>query len=234
MTIDDLIKLYETKKQEFGKDAYKHISELFSEAKEMYRRDFLKKPTPKGDFEQSWKPFKGYNLEKLILYIIQDEVETLGLKVVRGNKFERTKPENLTEELSRVKRNVSVDFGEFGLHVPDVDLIIYDPQDCKVIVILSSKVTLRERIAQTGYWKIKLSNNAATKDIKVFFFTPDEDGTLTVKKPTKKGRAIVEIDTDGSYVMTVATIEESDKVKIFPKFIEDLRKITYAKRERRN
>jgi type II restriction enzyme len=124
-----------------------------------------------------------------------------------------------------VKRNLTVDYGEFGLHLPDVDLIIYDPKTSKVVAVLSSKVTLRERIAQTGYWKIKLASDKATKHIKVYFVTPDEDGTLTIKKPTKKGRAIVEVDTDGSYVLSETNIEESDKVKMFDKFIDDLKKL---------
>ena len=92
----------------------------------------------------------------------------------------------------------------------------------KVIAILSSKVTLRERIAQTGYWKMKLASDKVTEHIKVYFVTLDEDGTLTLKKPVKKGRAIVETDLDGSYILSEMAIEESDKVKMFDKFIEDL------------
>jgi type II restriction enzyme len=225
MTFKDLIKLYEKYKKKYGNEAYKHISELFDEAKIQHKKDWLKAPTPARDFEQSWKPIKGHGLENLILYIIQSEVESLGLKVISGEKFEKTNGGNLTEELSKVKRNVSVDFGEFGLHVPDADLIIYNPRDCKILAILSSKTTLRERIAQTGYWKIKLSKDPITRHIKVFFITPDTDNTLTYKKPTKKGRAIVETDTDGSYVMTTRKIEESDKVKMFDKFIEDLKNL---------
>lgn len=164
------------------------------------------------------------------MYIIQKEVEEIGLKVVSGRKFEKIKPENLTEELSKVKRNVSVDFGEFGLHTPDVDLVIYDPRNYEIIAILSSKSTLRERIAQTGYWKIKLSQDKITKHIKVFFVTSDGDKTLSIKKPAKKGRAIVEVDTDGSYVMSEEEIEESNKVKKFDKFLIDLKNLIYAKR----
>ena len=119
-----------------------------------------------------------------------------------------------------------VDYGEFGSHLPDVDLIIYDLKTSKVVAVLSSKVTLRERIAQTGYWKIKLASDGATNHIKVYFVTPDEDGTLTIKTPTKKGRAIVEVDTDGSYVLSETDIEESDKVKMFDKFIDDLKKLS--------
>ncbi|MEK6895937.1 MAG: BsaWI family type II restriction enzyme [Nanoarchaeota archaeon] len=229
MKFADLVKLYEEKKKKHGVDTYKHISELLDEAKVLHKKDWQKNPTENGDHEQSWRAFKGKNLEKLIIHIIADEVKALGLNIIDGNTLERTKAENLSKELSQVKRNLIIDYGEFGAHLPDVDIIIYDPKTSKVIAVLSSKVTLRERIAQTGYWKIKLSSDQATKHIKVYFITPDEDGTLTIKKPTKKGRAIVEVDTDGSYVLSETKIEESDKVKMFDKFIEDLKVLINGK-----
>ena len=202
------------------------------EAKQLHRKDWLKSPTSNKDHEQSWRAFKGKNLEKLVVHIIKDEVEILGLKIVDGNALERTNSNNLSEELNRVKRNLLIDYGEFGFHLPDVDIIIYEPKTYEVIAVISSKVTLRERIAQTGYWKIKLSQDKITKHIKVFFVTPDEDKTLSVRKPAKKGRAIVEIDTDGSYVMSEEEIEESNKVKKFDKFLLDLKNLIYAKRSK--
>lgn len=233
MKFNDLLKLYESKKKQYGNKTFHYISQILREAKELHKKDWLKSPTPNKDHEQSWRAFKGKNLEKLILYIIKDEVESLNLKVVEGNILERTNANNLPEELNQVKRNLLVDFGEFGAHLPDVDIIIYEPKTFKIIAVISSKVTLRERIAQTGYWKIKLSQDSITKDIKVFFITPDEDKTLRIKNPAKKGRAIVEVDTDGSYVMSEEEIEESEKVKKFDKFITDLKKIIYANRRKR-
>jgi type II restriction enzyme len=220
MTIKDLIALYNKQKEKYGKEAYRHISNLLREAKAQHKKDF------KGDdHEQSWRAFKGKNLEKLIEFIIVDEVRNLGLEVVNGNSLERTNGKNLSKEMSLVKRNLLIDYGEFGSHLPDVDIIIYNPKTSKIIAVLSSKVTLRERIAQTGYWKIKLASDEVTKHIKVYFVTPDEDGTLTSKKPAKKGRAIVEVDLDGSYVLSETNIEESEKVKMFDKFIDDLKKL---------
>ncbi len=70
-----------------------------------------------------------------------------------------------------------------------------------------------------------------TKHIKVFFITPDEDQTLKRKHPAKKGRAIVEVDTDGSYVMSEEKVEESEKVKMFDKFIEDLKRLVEKSRK---
>ncbi|MEA3272972.1 MAG: BsaWI family type II restriction enzyme [Patescibacteria group bacterium] len=221
MTIKDLIKIYETKKEKYNAQAYRHISNVLKEAKEKHKKDFTG-----NDHEQSWRAFKGKNLEKLIEYIITDEVKDLGLEVVNGNMLERTNGANLSKELSLVKRNLLIDYDEFGSHLPDVDIVIYNPKTSKVVVVLSSKVTLRERIAQTGYWKIKLASDKATKHIQVYFVTPDEDGTLTIKNPAKKGRAIVEIDTDGSYVLSETDIEESDKVKMFDKFIDDLKNLS--------
>ena len=230
MNFQDLIRLYEEKKKQYKTEAFRHISELLREAKELHKRDWQKSPTPNKDHEQSWRAFKGKNLEKLVIHIIKDEVESLGLKIVEGNTLERKNSNNLSEELNRVKRNLLIDYGEFGSHLPDVDIIIYEPKTREVIAVLSSKVTLRERIAQTGYWKIKLSQDKITRHIKVLFVTPDEDKTLSIKKPAKKGRAIVELDTDGSYVMSEEEIEESNKVKKFDRFLVDLKNLIYAKR----
>ncbi len=233
MTIEDLIKIYDRYKTKFGDDASKHISELFTEAKAIHRKDFLNSPTAQRaiengrqpDHEQSWRAFKGKNLEKLIIHIIKDEVEAMNLKVVEGNKLERTKGAKLNQELNIVKRNLLVDYGRFGAHLPDVDIVIYDPRTSNIIAVISSKVTLRERIAQTGYWKLKLASDKVTKHIKVYFVTPDEDRTLAFKEPMKKGRAIVEADLDGSYVLCEDYIEESKKVKTFDKFITDLKAV---------
>jgi len=220
MNINDLIKIYEAKKAQYGPEAYRYISNVLMEAKEQHKKDF------QGvDHEQSWKGFKGNALEGLILYIINDEITIMGLKIVKGKKFERTKPENLSTELKHVKKNLSIDFGKFGFHTPDVDLVIYDPKTYKVIAVLSSKVTLRERITQTAYWNLKMKNYELTNHIKVYFVTPDEDSTLTIANPAKKGRVIVEVDTDGGYVLSEKKIEQSDKVKTFDKFIDDLKSL---------
>lgn len=240
MKFSDLIKLYENKKKLFGDEAYKHISELLEEAKNTHKKDFFKSKTAERaikegrtpDHEQSWKSFKGKNLEKLIDYIIRKEIEALGLKITTDKALESN---ILNEELSRVRRNLVVHYGQYDI-VPDSDIVIYDPKDWQVIAVISSKVTLRERIAQTAYWKLKLSQDPVTSSIKALFVTPDEDGDLVERLPTKtnkskgfKGRIIVEYDTDGAYALR--EVEESEKVKKFPKLIEDIRKIVYEKQK---
>ena len=207
----------------YGKDTYKYISETLEEAKILHKKHFKQ-----TDHEQSWRAFKGKNLEKLIVYILTKEVRRLGLDLVQGHTLERNSS-SLPTVLDKVKRNLLIDYGEFGMHLPDVDIIIFDPTSSQAIAVVSIKVTLRERIAQTGYWKLKLDSAPVTRGIRVYF-TPDEDGTLITRKPTKKGRAIVEVDTDGGYVMSEDKIEESDHVKTFDKFIADLQAIAKQKK----
>ena len=224
--IKNLLQIYKKYECEYKEEAYKHISEILAEAKPLHKQTFIGK-----DHDQSWRAFKGKNLEKLIIYIIEEEVKKIGLKITDGSILERTKEENLCVELSKVKRNLLIDYGEFGYYLPDVDIVIYRTTTFKIVAVLSSKVTLRERIAQSAYWKIKLHSQELTKHIKVYFITPDEDETLKCKTPAKKGRAIVETDLDGTYVLNKTEIEEDDKVKRFDKFIDDLKECVKSQNE---
>ncbi|MGB9935383.1 MULTISPECIES: hypothetical protein [Thermodesulfovibrio] len=72
MKINKLLKLYEDYKEKYGDKVYNYISDLLKEAKNIHKEDWEKSPTPNRDHEQSWRAFKGKNLEKLILYIIKD------------------------------------------------------------------------------------------------------------------------------------------------------------------
>ncbi len=219
-TVDTLYQMYDEYESVHGKEAYRYVSQILKDAKPLHKKSFAG-----SDYEQSWISFKGKNLKKLIVYIIKSEVNKLGLEIVNGNTLERKREDNLSEELASVKRNLLIDYGEFGYHLPDVDIVIYKLDSYKVIAILSSKVTLRERIAQSGYWKLKLSAQKLTKHIKFYFVTPDEDGVFASKSHVKKARAIVEVDLDGSYVLSEEAIEESDRVKPFGEFVDDLMEI---------
>ena len=219
-TFEDLLQIYQKYERKYPHHVHQYISEILNDAKPAHKACFSG-----NDHEQSWRSFKGKNFEKLIIYILKNEIHKLGLKITDGNHLERSHEQNLSPELAMVKRNLLIDYGEFGYHLPDVDIIIYEPPTYRIIALLSSKVTLRERIAQSSYWKLKLLSQDLTKHIKVYFVTPDEDGTLTTRNPAKKGRAIVEIDLDGSYVLGDKEIIESDKVKKFDKIIPDIEKL---------
>ncbi len=69
MKFQDLIKLYEKKKVQHGAEAFRYISKLLKEAKEIHKKDWFKSPTPNKDHEQSWRAFKGKNLEEPVIHI---------------------------------------------------------------------------------------------------------------------------------------------------------------------
>lgn len=225
MKFKDLAKLYEKEKEKYGSNAFLYISEILSKAKQQHIKDYIERETKKGrkleelDPEQSWRAFKGKNFEKLILYIIEDSVRRLGLKCTRDTKLDA---KHLSEELSKVRRNLVVHYGKYDV-IPDTDIVIYDPETYEIVAVVSCKITLRERIAQTAYWKLKLLGDPVTQNIKVFFVTPDEDGHLVRKERPSKPRIIVEHDTNGAYVLR--SVEESERVKVFNKFLDDLRKV---------
>lgn len=214
---EDVKKLYKEVEQTKGREAYKYISDVFEKAKVAHKEDFLNR-NPKGNHQQSWNNFKGNCFQELLQHIITELIEPFGLRVVSDDDLNR-------EDLDVVRQNVLIDFGEFEMRLPDADIVVYNPENDRVIAIISSKTSLRERVAQTGYWKFKLLESENTAHIKVYLITPDSDKIFKRRNLTRKERVIVEIDLDGTYVLTKEDVEESDKVKLFEHFIEDFKKV---------
>ncbi len=229
MKFKDLLEMYEDKKKKFGVEAYKYISDIFKEAREKYKQEYLLSPKAQKlraqgkvpDAEQSWKAFKGKNFEKLILHSMSDEIKSIpNLRCVPGTSLTKNKS---SEELAHVYDNLTVRYGSWAL-LPDVDLVIYEPNTYRVVGVISCKITLRERIAQTAYWKLKLASQPLRMHIKGYFVTADEDGNLVKgMSDPHRNRIIVEHELDGTY--SLRKVEESSKVKAFPRLIEDLRRL---------
>ena len=220
-TCEDVKNLYKEMERTKGAEAYRYISEVFEQAKAPHKEDFLRR-NPDGIHEQSWHSFKGSCFEKILQYILVRSIENLDLKVINGNRLDSRR---LSQTLDAVKRNVLVNFGEFGMRLPDADLVVYEPENSRVIAIISSKTSLAERVAQTGYWKLKLLESQNTEHIKVYLITADRGKKLTRLDPATKSRVIAEVELDGTYVLTTETLEESDKVKLFEHFIDDLKQV---------
>jgi len=231
MNFEDLKNMYDEKKKLYRENAYLHISEIFEDAREEHKQQYLaskraQKRIQQGeipDAEQSWKGFKGNNFERLILYIISSELGTDKIRCIPGAWLKR---KQLSAELSEVHQNLAVRYGKYRL-LPDADLVVYNTSTYEVKAIISCKITLRERIAQTAYWKLKLASDPATMHIKGYFVTTDEDGDLvkglddTLRASAARNRIIVEHELDGTY--TLRESAESQRVKMFGKFINDLR-----------
>ncbi|RKU22248.1 hypothetical protein C6499_20105 [Candidatus Poribacteria bacterium] len=175
-----------------------------------------------GEIGRSWRASKGDTFRERILYMIAAPIESLDLKVIESSELESIK---LMPQLDAVKRNMIIDYGEFGMQLPDTDVIVYRPENSQIIAIISSKISVKESVVQVGYWKFKLLESENTAHIKVYLITPDANKDLTRIAPAKEPRVIAEIELDGTYVLTTEALEESDKVKLFEHFIEDFKQV---------
>lgn len=232
----ELLKRYEELRSKHPKDAWQYISQLFEDFRphfrELYRQSKRAQQKIKQgkeiDPDQAWRNFKGKAFERLILHMIKTEVESVGLQCVTGDEVVAKIDDRI---LGSIYRQIVVRYGYYAV-VPDIDLVIFRSDNLRVVGVVSCKVTLRERVAQTAYWKIKLKADPNTAHIKVLFVTPDEDGDLVSRLPEPsqgvvprgfKNRILVEHELDGTYVLR--KIEPSEKVKTFDHFIDDLRKL---------
>jgi type II restriction enzyme len=199
---------------------FSQVSELLEGLKKRHEEDCR---VAKKDPGQSWRIVKGKALERFLRCVVKDKLRKLNICVIDGSRLEHAKSLNPVEK--EVKQQISVDYGNSGFHLPDSDMVLYRCNSGRihVLAILSCKVTLRERIAQTGYWKGKLSKCERTNHIKMFFVTPDEDKTL--RGGMNKSRAIVEKDTDGAYILASGNFERNAKIKEFPELFRDIERL---------
>lgn len=161
---------------------YKNIPEFLLVAEEEHARRL----SPNKNASQSWRNVKGLGLEKVLEHIISQKLRPHNLELIS------------VEEASE---KVEIDFGEYGSHLPDVDLIVYQPSQERILAILSIKSSLRERATQTAYWRLKLHAQSNTKNIRVFLLTPNSDNDLRRRPRKKKNRAVLETDIDAIYVV---------------------------------
>ena len=224
-TIKDLLKFYDgPHTAKYGKDAPKHLGELFEETKKEHWDVFRHHPTKK-DHEQAWKGFLGSNVEKLLTHILSEKVESFGLALTNGKSLERKLEKNLTSEQKALKRDISIDYGALGSVLPDADIVLYDPNALRVVAVISSKTSLRERVAQTAYWRVKLAAQDSTRHVKMYLFTLDKDGVFGESETKRKARVIAEGDVDCTYIMSAEPFEASDKIKDYCQFFDDLRRL---------
>ena len=219
MNFEDLKSLYHRRLRENPR-AYEEITDILVEAKEKFEADKLAE-NPQADLGQAWRAWKGKNFEKLVHYVVSNMIENSGLplKVISGSALERKR---VDKDLGKVKRNVVVDFGDYGSFVPDADIVVYSPSDGRVIAIISYKITLREQIDQTGFWKLRLGEDYNTKHIKVLFVTLDEDDTL-VSERTNKSKAIALSEFDSVYVLQKNIVQQPN-LSTLDRMVEELRK----------
>jgi len=216
MNIDQIKKIYlSRKKKEIGDN---FIKSIFDEIKEKYKKE---KRREGKDANQSWNSWSGKALQELIKFIVEDFISSLKFPIGITNDASLRK-KKLPAELDRVRRNIEI-FYDFHSIIPDADIIIYDKFSYRIIAVLSCKASLRERVAQSAYWKLKFQYNDTTKDILYYLLSTDNDGDfVNIGENISRDRIIVEYgEIDKAYIFR--DIPESDKVKNFSKIFDDLK-----------
>ena len=176
-----------------------------------------------GELGKNWRTSKASTFQERIQHLITGPIEGLGMKVIACAQL---RTDNiLSEELESVKRYLAVDYREFGPYIPHVDIVIYNPTNSHVVAVIRCEVNLRRYMLGIVHWRFKLRTEENTASIKFYLVTTGIDETVEVIGLPPSARAIAETDLDGAYVLTAEALEESDKVKLFEHFIEDLKQV---------
>ncbi len=184
--------------------------------------------------EQSWHSYVGNRFQAVIHAILRGYVKRL-----KDEDADYRGVEVLTE--GQVKRNeilmrkMVVKYGEDFYLLPDADSVIAwldsdEAWNSAVLAIVSCKTSLRERIAQACYWKVKLLSSDITKGIRVFLATTDNDNDFIIRDGRERfegkhrNRVMAEYELDGVYILrdSFELAWESKKVKRFDKMLDDL------------
>lgn len=206
-----------------------HVHEVWEEIIG-YRDKYVKRHN-----EQSWHTFVGHTFEKLIYSVLENYISQLSKKTEFKNLVLLSDSELKKNDV--LVKKLSVRYGDDQLLLPDTDMVIADynfsnPWTSEIVGIISCKTSLRERIAQACYWKLKLLSSDTTKNVRVFLATTDNDEDFVLKEKRNHGgksrnRIIAEYELDGIYILRgdFKREWESSKVKHYEQIFDDLVKI---------
>ena len=138
-----------------------------------------------GELGRSWRTSKGNTFRKRIQSIITEPIERLGMKTITRCELEDNR--GFSEELESVKQYLAIDSGKFNAYLPDVDIVIYSPENSRVIAIISCGVNLKNRAIDMAYWRLKLQVDPKTAAIKFYLITADIGRDSENCKLPKKG-----------------------------------------------
>ena len=190
--------------------------------------------------QQSWNSFVGHRFQGMIHSILKGYV-----KGIKEANHQYKGLEVLTDGEAKsndiIMRKLAVKYGDYLL-LPDVDSVIVwlDSKHLwgsEILAIVSCKTSLRERIAQACYWKLKLLSSDVQKGIRVFLATADHDNDFSLKEDVarfngkSRDRIISEYELDGIYILKedFRSDWESDKVKRFEHIFNDIVEIVKRK-----
>lgn len=159
-------------------------------------------------YKTRWRSASGVAFEKIIEdWLNSGELLRFGLRVMRGSKLPELAKKYITIPSKRKCLQQIVQL------TPDRDLAVLNSKD-SIVAMLSLKTSLRERLQETIFWKLLLSQ------IRFVLVTPDMDKELGTCKKPRKARMLAECFLDGVYV--VGDVDECPLVKKIEELPRDL------------
>jgi type II restriction enzyme len=213
MNFEDIKKIFDEHKCK--SDNYNFVGHIFIDIRRQYEQEAK---SAGKDPNQSWNAWSGKNFQKIIEYAIETHLRESQYPLGLTSDANLTKSV-LPADLERVRTNIEVFYDQYSV-VPDADIILYDRRNGKVIAVLSCKSSLRERIAQAAYWKVKLQSSMRTKDILCYLVSTDNDEDFQGERKTRNRIIVEHGELDGAYILQ--DIPESEKVKNFRHIFPDL------------
>lgn len=223
--LDALISAYDEAQEDTPEEV--DVAQLFEKVAKPIHEKIFTSERPGGNLGQSWNSVKGQLFERFAHYTIQSMIEEMSaenLKLAYGNKTgEEDKDTSEIADQKTARDSIEIDFGDQGRWSPDADLIVYSNYNhIRVEAIISCKTSLRERIAQTAFWKHKLASSDATSHIENYLITLDSDDVFLGNNPSKP-RAIALSELDAIFVLKPG-FDKHPKLKSFDRFTEELKK----------
>ncbi len=156
------------------------------------------------------RPLAGGSFEKLICDSLNQVFKNEELSLCAETKGKHR--QNIIKKLASAQHE-TIDVK------PDIDVVVYDTKNNKILSIISCKTTFRERLMQTISWKnyFLSSNDKDIKNIKVFVVTAWE----TLEDKTDRKRTSV---LDGVYV-TNKNVKVGGNVKKFDSIYNDIKNL---------
>jgi type II restriction enzyme len=188
-----------------------------------------KKAYMKSESSQSWNSYIGRVFQRIIYYVLKRYIAEISQTEQFNNLALFTEEEIDSNDFLHQK--LSIKYGKKERVLPDADMVIadyyhFDQNKSVIVAIVSCKTSLRERIAQACYWKLKLLSSDSTKHIRVFLATSDNDKDFDLDENGDKSRdrIIAEYELDGVYILkdNFRHEWESQKIKHYERVFEDL------------
>jgi len=203
MNFADVKKIYDQLKRE--NNDYNFVRDLFVNIREKFEQEARKAGK---DPNQAWNSWSGQNFQRIIEYAVEAHIRESRYQVGMTSDSKLRKS-TLPDHLEKVRANIEVMYEEHRV-VPDADIILYDERNFQVIAVLSCKASLRERIAQAAYWKIKLQSSGRTRNILCYLISTDNDGDFIGEKKSRDRIIVEHGEIDGAYILR--DIPESAKI----------------------